>query len=126
MIFIFTTLLIFNQNIPEISPNEAYYNLLKSKNEIILIDVRSKDELDSIKIHNILNIDFYSSDFKNNILSLDPNYTYYMICRSGRRSGIATEFMLDNGFKSVSNISGGLLEWVRLDLELNIKKGHLK
>jgi rhodanese-related sulfurtransferase len=49
-----------------------------------------------------------------------------MICRSGRRSGITTELMLENGFENVLNIKGGMIKWVDSNLKLSIKKGHNK
>ena len=57
-------------------------------------------------------------------MNLDRYKTYYLICRSGRRSGIATSFMRDNGFKEVYNIKGGMVEWQNSNLSLKIKKGH--
>lgn len=33
-------------------------------------------------------------------------------CRSGARSGNAKNFMLQNGFKNVRNLEGGVLAWM--------------
>lgn len=33
-------------------------------------------------------------------------------CRSGARSGQAKNFMLQNGFKNVRNLEGGVLAWM--------------
>jgi rhodanese-related sulfurtransferase len=119
-------LFILNQNRYDILPNIAYKNIIDSDNKIILIDVRSKQELDEIMINGVLNYDFNSDEFKKSILSLDKEKTYYMICRSGRRSGITTELMLENGFENVLNIKGGMIKWVDSNLKLSIKKGHNK
>ena len=62
--------------------------------------------------------------FESDLLNLDRNKAYYLICRSGRRSGLATSFMRDNGFKEVYNIKGGMVEWQNSNLSLKIKKGH--
>ena len=85
---------------------------------------RTKEELDEIKIEGIINLDFYSEEFEKGLLNLDRDKTYYLICRSGRRSGIATSFMRDNGFKEAYNIKGGMIEWENSNLSLEIKKGH--
>ena len=119
-------LFFLNQNRYDILPNIAYKNIIDSDNKIILIDVRSKQELDEIMINGVLNYDFNSDEFKKSILSLDKEKTYYMICRSGRRSGITTELMLENGFENVLNIKGGMIKWVDSNLKLSIKKGHNK
>ena len=114
------------QNTYDILPNIAHKNIINSDNKIILIDVRSKQELDEIMINGVLNYDFNSDEFEKSILSLDKEKTYYMICRSGRRSGITTELMLENGFENVLNIKGGMIKWVESNLKLSIKKGHIK
>ena len=115
-----------SQNTYDILPNIAFKNIMDSDSEIILIDVRSKQELDDIMINGVLNYDFNSDEFENSVLSLDIDKTYYVICRSGRRSRITTELMLKNGFENVFNIKGGMIKWVDSNLKLSIKKGHNK
>ena len=117
-------LLYFIQNLYDITPSDASKKITNHDNNILLIDVRTKEELDEIKIEGVINIDFYSDEFKNYLLKLDKYKTYYLICRSGRRSGLATSFMRDNGFKEVYNIKGGMVEWKNSNLSLKIKKGH--
>ena len=34
-------------------------------------------------------------------------------CRSGGRSAMATNFLMQNGFKSVKNLKGGILAWAQ-------------
>ena len=75
-------LFFLNQNRYDILPNIAYKNIIDSDNKIILIDVRSRQELDEIMINGVLNYDFNSDEFEKSILSLDKEKTYYMICRS--------------------------------------------
>lgn len=117
-------LIYFIQNPYDIIPTDAIKKITNNDNNSILIDVRTKEELDEIKIEGVINIDFYSDEFKNYLLKLDKYKTYYLICRSGRRSGLATIFMRDNGFKEVYNIKGGMVEWQNSNLSLKIKKGH--
>ena len=114
------------QNTYDILPNIAFKNIMDSDSKIILIDVRSKQELDDIMINGVVNYDFNSDEFENSVLGLDIDKTYYVICRSGRRSGITTELMLENGFKNVFNIKGGMIKWIDSNLKLSIKKGHNK
>lgn len=123
---VIVSLFFLNQITYDILPDIAYKNIIDSDNKIILIDVRSKKELDEIMISGVLNYDFNSDEFEKSILSLDIDKTYYVICRSGRRSGITTELMLENGFENVFNIKGGMIKWVDSNLKLSIKKGHNK
>ncbi len=42
---------------------------------------------------------------------IDKDAEIYIYCRSGRRSGIATEIMTEAGYDNVTNI-GGLDDWI--------------
>ena len=107
-----------NQNL-NIEPDKVYDLLSKNnKNNSILLDVRTEDEFVESKINNSLNIDFYSDNFKISILSLDKSKTYYVYCRSGRRSLNTVEFMRENGFSKSYNVDGGIIKWTDLNLPL--------
>ena len=107
-----------NQNL-NIEPNKVYDLLSKNnKNNSILLDVRTEEEFIESKINNSLNIDFYSDNFKISILSLDKSKTYYVYCRSGRRSLNTVEFMRENGFSKSYNVDGGIIKWTDLKLPL--------
>jgi len=101
-----------------IDPNKVYNNLLDQKDNIILLDVRTKEEVLENNIKNSINIDFYSEDFKKTILNLDKSNTYYVYCRSGKRSLNTVEIMRENGFTQSYNVEGGILKWVELSLPL--------
>ena len=107
-----------NQNL-NIEPNKVYDLLSNNnKNNSILLDVRTEEEFIESKINNSLNIDFYSDNFKISILSLDKSKTYYVYCRSGRRSLNTVEFMRENGFSKSYNVDGGIIKWTDLKLPL--------
>lgn len=84
------------------------------KENIIVIDVRTKEEYDSGHIKNAINIDFYSDDFEKEISVLDKNKEYMIYCRSGGRSSEALEIMKEMGFKNVSELEGGIMSHVNL------------
>ncbi len=105
-----------NKNL-NIQPDKVYDLLSNSKNTILL-DVRTKEEVIEKKINNSINIDFYSDDFKDSILSLEKSKTYFVYCRSGRRSLNTVEFMREYGFKESYNVDGGIIKWNDLGLPL--------
>jgi rhodanese-related sulfurtransferase len=41
-----------------------------------------------------------------------------MTCRSGNRSGQATDFLRENGFDNVHNMAGGIGAWQSAGLEV--------
>lgn len=82
-----------------------------SKNDGIILDVRTPEEVKESKIEGSININIYDSDFDSKIGELDKNKTVYVYCRSGGRSGNAMNKMQEIGFKSVYNLDGGITSW---------------
>jgi len=81
---------------------------LKEK-DVVVVDVRTPEEVAEGYISGASHfINFYGDDFQTKIKSLDSTKTYVMYCRSGGRSGKAAQFMIDNGFKNVFNLAGGI------------------
>ena len=101
-----------------IDPDKVYNNLLNQNDNIILLDVRTKEEVLENKIKNSINLDFYSEDFNESILNLDKSNIYYVYCRSGRRSLNTVEFMRKYGYKESYNIDGGIIKWSDLKIPL--------
>jgi phage shock protein E len=89
---------------------------LKSNPEIVLIDVRTAEELASGIIAGSVNMDFNSPDFQKSLESLDHSKTYYVYCAVGKRSGKAQQMMKEMGFEKVQSMEGGLNAWVAAGL----------
>ena len=49
----------------------------------------------------------------NSFQKLDENGNYVVMCRTGGRSAQICEFLTNQNFRSVSNLSGGINEWAR-------------
>ena len=73
-----------------------------------LIDVREVEEVEAGHIPNIINIPL--SILELSMPELDKSEKYIVVCRSGNRSGIATQLLESHGF-DVTNMVGGMLEW---------------
>lgn len=91
-----------------ISSQEAEDLLAKDK-DVIVIDIRTPQEMKSGVLGNPINIDFYSPDFSEKINQLDKEKTYLIYCRSGNRSKVAMEIMKSLGFKSIYELAEGIL-----------------
>lgn len=81
---------------------------LSAGQPLTLIDVREVDEVAEVKIPGSINIPLGLLEFRMN--ELDKTKEYTMICRSGGRSGQATNFLENYGYKVV-NMAGGMLAW---------------
>ncbi|WP_226671407.1 rhodanese-like domain-containing protein [Metabacillus litoralis] len=73
-----------------------------------LIDVREVDEVAEGTISGAINIPLGLLEFRMH--ELDKAKEYTMVCRSGGRSGRASQFLESRGF-NVINMTGGMLAW---------------
>lgn len=76
------------------------------KNEHILIDVRTKEEYESGHIKGSINIplDIIKS------VNYDKDKVLIVYCRSGRRSKMAADILLELGYKNVYDL-GSITSW---------------
>jgi len=88
--------------------------MMNNSKGIVLLDVRTKEEVDAGKIENALNIDFNKQDFATQIEKLDKNKPYIVYCAVGGRSSKAASYMKANGFHNVYNMLGGYNQWVEI------------
>jgi rhodanese-related sulfurtransferase len=94
-----------------LSVNEAE-TMLGSNKEIVIIDVRTNDEVKEYgMIAGARQIDYFAKDFEKQLLTLDKNQTYIVYCASGARSGEAAEILNKNGFKKIYNLPAGFNGW---------------
>lgn len=82
----------------------------QSNSNAVLIDVRTPEEFSEKAIDKALNIDFLAPDFMAKFLQLDKSKTYFLYCRSGRRSADACAALQQKGYK-VFNLVGGIGAW---------------
>jgi rhodanese-related sulfurtransferase len=90
--------------------NRKFKKISRKKN-VVILDVRSEEEFSKGHIPGALNIDLEKPGFEDSIRNLDPNKTYLLYCRSGRRSGIAGEKMRSMDFPKVFHLEGGIEKW---------------
>lgn len=81
---------------------------IQSGESLAIIDVREDEEVAAGKIPGAKHIPL--GQIPNRLEELDEEKHYYMVCRSGGRSGNACDFLMANGY-NVTNIAGGMLDW---------------
>jgi rhodanese-related sulfurtransferase len=97
--------------IPAIDIHEAKKRV---ENGAVLVDVREQHEFDEARIPGSILIPL--SQFQQRYEELPKDKELVMQCRSGARSGQATEFLLANGYTDVVNMAGGILAWKEANL----------
>ena len=79
--------------------------------DIIILDVRTSEEINAGYIPNSTFIDYYDKNFENKINLIDTSKKIYTLCKSGGRSIKASEILSKNGFRNVYNLEGGFMRW---------------
>jgi len=76
---------------------------------VVLIDVREPWEYNIAKIDGaqLIPLGTLSTECKK----LDPNSEIVVHCKMGMRSMDATQFLLQQGFTNVKNLTGGIIAW---------------
>ena len=85
---------------------------LKTDSSLVVLDVRTPAELKSSlgKIDGVINIPLQELEERMEELETYRDNQMAVICRSGMRSGKATEILTKNGF-NVKNVLGGMIEY---------------
>tara|TARA_B100000886_G_scaffold305457_1_gene237203 strand:- start:56 stop:406 length:351 start_codon:yes stop_codon:yes gene_type:complete len=85
------------------------FSSLLSSNEIILIDVRSLEEVKTGIIQDAIHIEWTQIDKEINDIDVTKDQPIFLYCRSGNRSGKAKVILEKIGFTNVVN-AGGIKE----------------
>lgn len=86
------------------------YSLYQQQNpDRVFIDVRRPDEWAEGTITGARKI--VLDDLPGHLDALDRAKTYVLVCRSGGRSGKASQLMEEAGFDKLINFDGGMLAW---------------
>ena len=91
--------------------SDSFEKMMKEKKNSILLDVRTVEENKALRIPNAKLIDIHNPNFMDKIEKLDRLKSYFIYCRSGRRSFNACRQMKSMGFENVYNLKGGILSW---------------
>ena len=90
-----------------------FKKVIDGDDEFVLLDVRSDDEYSAAHLPGALNVE------RGRIEWIIPNIikkserTIYVYCQDGRRSGFATERLIQMGYTNTVNISDGFEGWVK-------------
>lgn len=92
-----------------ISPEEAK-TLMDTETDYIILDVRTAEEYAEGHIPNAVNLDHEDVPSKAEAMLPDKDALILVYCRSGRRSKIAAEALVELGYSNVKEF-GGIIDW---------------
>lgn len=85
----------------------------KKEGDVQLVDVRRPEEFAAGHIEGAVNYNFQGADFNKEVAQLDKNKPVLVYCRSGRRSGAASQKLESMGFTEIYDLKGGYLNWTK-------------
>ena len=95
---------------------QAFIKQAKADKTAIILDVRTPGEYKEEHLAGAQQLDFLNTSvFDAGIKLLDKSHTYYVYCRSGKRSHNACMKMQKQGLK-VFDMERGILNWKKLGM----------
>jgi rhodanese-related sulfurtransferase len=89
-----------------------FKKIITSDNEFILLDVRSEAEFNAAHLPGALHVERGRIEWIIPNIIKQTDRTIYVYCQDGKRSGFATERLLEMGYANTSHIADGFEGWV--------------
>ena len=96
------------EDFDEITVQELH-NLMNNGQIPTVLDVRENHEVEIAKIDGTIHMPM--REVLNRIAELDSNDKIIVHCKSGQRSAKICKILIENNFKNVKNLKGGILAW---------------
>ena len=107
-----------SQSEVEVLEPQAFIERVKADTSAIILDVRQPEEFAEGHLAQAINLDWLNQTvFINGLAKLNKQKTYYVYCRSGRRSQAAAGKLKAEGFQ-VIDLKGGYLHWVEAGMPI--------
>ena len=111
-------------NIKVIDPVSFKKEISTTPNAQIL-DVRTAEEFTVEHLQNAENVNWYSPDFSTNTNKYDTSKPVFIYCRSGKRSHLAAEKLVELGFTTIIEMEGGIINWTTKGFATTAEKKQL-
>lgn len=100
---------------------EKLRTIAESGRDIYVLDVRTQAEYHQAHLPFTDDLIAYTALEQNlDRLPQDKNTEMYIFCRTGRRSKIATDYLISIGYTNVSNVEGGIIAWQSSGYEIAV------
>lgn len=121
LVFLFTACQNKTENSKNINKNlnvSEFEALIK--NDVQLIDVRTKEEFNESHLAKSHNIDINDGSWESEVMKLDKQKPVLVYCQSGGRSSNAASALADLGFTKIYNLEGGIMKWISEGKKIDI------
>ena len=96
------------ENLP-VNVDAATVEQLRQRADVVILDVREDVEYNDGHIPGATLVPL--GQIPNRLAEIPKDKTVIAVCRSGNRSGQATDFLRQQGFDNVHNMTGGMNAW---------------
>lgn len=96
-------------SIQQISPIYLQHQLLKNVDAYFLLDVREPNEYQIVAIHNSVLIPMHQ--IPGRVQELEKDAPIVVICHHGIRSESVANYLVEQGFTQIFNLTGGIHAW---------------
>lgn len=94
---------------PDIVDTETLTEMIKSKEDMIIVDLREPELFSQSRVPSAINIPFEEIPSRYTELPNDKKIVF--VCHTGRMGMESGNLLLENGFKQVYNLEGGIAQW---------------
>jgi rhodanese-related sulfurtransferase len=91
---------------------KKFKKIIASESEFVLLDVRSEAEFNAAHLPGALHVERGRIEWIIPNIIKQTDRTIYVYCQEGKRSGFATERLLEMGYVNTSHIADGFKGWV--------------
>ena len=84
--------------------------LMDTEENYVILDVRTQEEFDQSRIPGAILIPDYEIEEKAEEVLTDKDQLILVYCRSGRRSKLAAEALVELGYTNIREF-GGIIDW---------------
>jgi thioredoxin 1 len=106
--------------------NALEFSKLTQSGNGVILDVRTSGEYSRGHIDGATNISSNDSNVREKLGVLNSSNPVYVYCLSGARSRSVANYLSQQGFPKVYNLSRGIMEWNRADLPLVTSSATVK
>ncbi len=97
--------------VPSVDVKEAAHRLGPDRAGAgaLLVDVREQNEVNEVRVAGSHHVPL--SAFQERFGELPKDRPLLVMCAAGKRSLVASEFLLRSGYEDVTNVDGGIIAW---------------
>ncbi|OME78705.1 sulfurtransferase [Paenibacillus sp. FSL A5-0031] len=114
LVVLLTTIILFGTKkenaILQLVDTEILTEMMKSKEDILIIDVREEELFKSGRVPDSINIPF--EQIKSRYRQLPADKKIVFVCHVGIMGTESGDLLIKNGYKQVFNLKGGMDAWI--------------